>query len=52
MEIKIMAQKIKTLWANFTKSPEQKYLEQAVDLVDLEQRIKKLSVERMRGIWL
>ena len=35
-----MAQKIKTLWANFTKSPEQKYLEQAVDLVDLEQRIK------------
>ena len=41
-----MAQKIKTLWANFTKSPEQKYLEQAVDLVDLEQRLKKLSVER------
>ncbi len=47
-----MARKLKTIWKNFTKSPEQKYLEQATDLVDLEMRMKKLSVDRTRGIWV
>ena len=46
-----MAQKLKTIWKNFTKSPEQKYLEQATDLVDLEQRMKKLNVNT-RGMWI
>lgn len=42
---------IKKLWANFTKTPEQRYLEKATDLCDLETRLKKIefSLDRIRN---
>ncbi len=42
---------IKKFWANFTKTSEQKYLERATDLCDLENRLKKIefSLNRVRN---
>lgn len=42
---------IKKLWANLKKSPEQKYLEKATDLCDLEARLKKIefNLDRVRN---
>jgi|TARA_B100001057_G_scaffold488088_1_gene571863 hypothetical protein len=42
---------IKKFWANFTKSPEQKYLEKATDLCDLEKRLKNIefNLDRVRN---
>lgn len=42
---------IKKFWKNFTKTPEQRYLENATDLCDLENRLKKIefSLNRVRN---
>lgn len=35
--------KIKTWWKNYNMTPDEKYLSSATDMVDLEQRMKKLQ---------
>jgi len=44
-----MLVKLKTWWTNFNKSPEQKYLEKATDLVDLERRQKVITNKNLKG---
>ena len=38
-----MIKKIKAWWKNYKMCPDERYLARATDLVDLEQRMKKLN---------
>lgn len=44
-----MIHKLKLWWKNFRMDPHTKYLANSTDLVDLEQRMKKLQ---RQGIWV
>ena len=44
-----MMDKVKRWWKTFRMDPNTRYLSEAVDHVDLEQRLKKLQ---RQGIWV